>query len=602
MRSPQAVLNTLRAHSAQTGYVYQRLYRNLFNQDLFLQAYQNIYANPGNMTAGADGQTIDAMSIARINRLISSLKTEQYHPYPSRRTYIPKKNGKMRPLGIPSVDDKLVQECVRMLLEAIYEDSFEDTSHGFRPDRSCHTALLSLQNRFVRCRWFVEGDIKGFFDHIDHKVLMNLLRKRIQDERFLRLIQKFLKAGYIEEWEKHNTYSGTPQGGIISPILANIYLDQLDKYVVELKQRFDSGRKRAVRKEYARLTSRRAYLSRCIRNTTGAKREAYLLSIKQLDKILRQTKRSDPMDGCFKRLQYVRYADDFIIGVIGSKEDARCIKAEIGSFLSQQLHLELSEEKTLITKSTRKARFLGYDVRTTPYTNLAKKDVLGRYARNYGGNIHLEVPTELVRKKLLSLGAMKIQMCNGVERWRPAHRKELIARSDLSILDQYNSEVRGLCNYYSIANNRSKLHYFRYVMKYSMVRTYCCKYRCTKGKIFRKYYRNGVFGVNYVDKQGNQKLRAFWSESLKRETHSRDASVDLIHKPKGVLKRAVLAERLRRGYCEWCGKQTQELEVHHVRNLNRLPDTCEWMLFMKKINRKTLVVCEDCHKMIHSNG
>ena len=253
------------------------------------------------------------------------------------------------------------------------------------------------------------------------------------------------------------------------------------------------------------------------------------------------------------------------------KEDVRRIKAEIGSFLTQKLHLELSEEKTLVTKSTHRARFLGYDVRTTPYTNLTRKTARGCYARNYGGHVQLEVPTELVKKKLLDLGAMEICVQNGVEIWHPIHRKSLIARDNLSILDQFNGEVRGLCNYYSIANNRSKLHSFRYVMKYSMVRTYCCKYRCTKGKIFRTYYRNGVFGVNYVDKQGNQKLRAFWSESLKRETHSQGASVNLIHKPKGILKRAVLAERLRRGYCEWCGKQTQELEVQSCTESEQTP-------------------------------
>jgi len=173
------------------------------------------------MTAGVDGQTIDAMSQERIARLIEQLKGEQYHPCPARRTYIPKKNGKLRPLGVPSIDDKLVQEAARMILEAIYDDSFEDTSHGFRPGKSCHTALRQIQNRFTRCKWFVEGDIKGFFDNIDHNTLIAILRKRIKDEKFLRLIRKFLSAGYMEDNTFHETYSGAVQGGIISPILAN---------------------------------------------------------------------------------------------------------------------------------------------------------------------------------------------------------------------------------------------------------------------------------------------------------------------------------------------------------------------------------------------
>ena len=214
------------------------------------------------MTAGTDGKTIDAMSLERVDRLIAALKDESYQPKPSRRTYIPKKNGKLRPLGIPSIDDKLVQEVVRMLLESIYENSFEDTSHGFRPNKSCHTALRMIQNRFTRCKWFVEGDIKGFFDNIDHNVMIGILRKRIKDERFLRLIRKFLNAGYMEDNQVHQSYSGTPQGGIISPILANIYLDQFDKYMAEFKKRFDRGNKRAVNVEYRKLSDKRIRLKR----------------------------------------------------------------------------------------------------------------------------------------------------------------------------------------------------------------------------------------------------------------------------------------------------------------------------------------------------
>ena len=260
VRNPDNVLNSLKSHANDKGYCYRRLYRNLFNQDFFLAAYQKIYAKEGNMTKGADGKTIDGMSIERITALIQALKTEEYKPAPSRRVYIPKKNGKQRPLGIPSVEDKLVQEVVRMLLEGIYESSFANTSHGFRPNRSCHTALSMIQKRYTGTKWFIEGDISGFFDHIDHEVLISILRKRIGDERFLRLIRKFLKAGYLEEWKFHNTYSGTPQGGIISPILANIYLDQLDQYMNELKKKFDRGTKRKTSPEYAKIARRKRTL------------------------------------------------------------------------------------------------------------------------------------------------------------------------------------------------------------------------------------------------------------------------------------------------------------------------------------------------------
>ena len=194
MRNPEIVLNTLCQHSKVSDYKFERLYRILFNKEMFFIAYQRIYAKPGNMTPGTDGQTIDQMSIGRIERLIETLRNESYKPHPAKRVYIPKKNGKMRPLGIPSFDDKLVQEVTRMILETIYEDGFSNTSHGFRPKRSCHTALLTIKREYTGTKWFIEGDIKGFFDNISHEVLINILREKIEDERFIRLIRKFLRA------------------------------------------------------------------------------------------------------------------------------------------------------------------------------------------------------------------------------------------------------------------------------------------------------------------------------------------------------------------------------------------------------------------------
>ncbi len=311
MRNPENVLNSLREHSAQSNYSYDRLYRILYNQDFLLMAYQNIYANKGNMTAGVDGQTIDAMSLDRIDKIINNLKEEKYHPNPARRTYIPKKNGKMRPLGIPSIDDKLVQEAMRMILEAVYDDSFEDTSHGFRPGKSCHTALRQIQNRFTRCKWFVEGDIKGFFDNIDHNVMIEILRKRIKDEKFLRLIRKFLNAGYMEDNAYHSTYSGAVQGGIISPILANIYLDQFDKYMKKYKEDFDRGKKRAILKSYTKMGDKRHRIVEKIQKETNSEKKSLLIKeLKEHDAVYHSMPRSNAMDDTFRRIQYTRYADD----------------------------------------------------------------------------------------------------------------------------------------------------------------------------------------------------------------------------------------------------------------------------------------------------
>ena len=600
MRNPENVLNSLQKHSNSKDYTYNRLYRNMFNRNLFLQAYQNIYSKQGNMTVGTDGKTIDAMSIERIDRIINTLKDESYKPVPARRIYIPKKNGKLRPLGISSIDDKLVQEVVRMLLEAIYEDSFEEISHGFRPNKSCHTALRQIQNKFTRCKWYVEGDIKGFFDNIDHEIMINILRIRIKDERFINLIRKFLNAGYMEQKELHQSYSGTPQGGIISPILANIYLDQFDKYMAEYKKKFDLGEKRAYNAEYKKMAEKRHSLVKSLKRSKSKEKSEMLLNkIQELDKKHKSIPCKDPMDNNFKRLQYIRYCDDFIIGIIGSKEDAKKVKEEIGQFIQNKLHLELSNEKTLITKATNKARFLGYDIRVTPKSNLTKKTKRGIKARNYGGHVMLEVPTELIQKKLIELKSMRIEVQNNTEIWKPIHRGDLTGRNDLSILDQYNGEIRGFCNYYSIANNRSKLHKFRYIMEYSFYRTMACKYRTSVRKIIAKFRINKDIGIKYQDNKGNEKVRMLWKGSLAKDLRPLGAEADTIHKPKSILKRPKLADRLNSNRCEWCGKHTKKLEVHQVRTLKELDEKEDWARFMKKINRKTLVVCKDCHSKIH---
>jgi group II intron reverse transcriptase/maturase len=240
MRNPIEVLNNLSEKSKNPEYRFERLYRNLYNPEFYLLAYKNIYANKGSMTPGINNLTIDGMSSKRIERLIASLKAHTYQPSPARREYIAKENSdKKRPLGIPSGDDKLVQEVVRMILESMYEPTFSDSSHGFRPHKSCHTALMKIQNTFTGAKWFIEGDIQACFDSFDHHVLVEILRKRINDEAFIALMWKFLKAGYMEQWEYHKTYSGTPQGSGISPILANIYLHELDKHIEpEFPKRF----------------------------------------------------------------------------------------------------------------------------------------------------------------------------------------------------------------------------------------------------------------------------------------------------------------------------------------------------------------------------
>ena len=601
MEKSERVLKALSDHSQSSDYKYERLYRYLFSEEMFAVAYQRIYAKQGNMTPGTDGKTIDEMSLERIERLIVSLKDESYQPHPARRVYIPKKNGKKRPLGIPSFEDKLVQEVVRLLLEAIYEGHFEGTSHGFRPHRSCHTALGMIQKSFAGAKWFIEGDIKGFFDNIDHNVLISILRERISDERFLRLIRKFLNAGYVEDWKYNKTYSGTPQGGIISPMLANIYLDKFDKYIKEYAAKFRKGDRRSINPEYWRLNNKKNWLKKKLQKTSDEQiRKSYLYEIAQLSKQMLSTPHKDAMDADFRRMQYVRYADDFLISVIGSKSECETIKADITQFMREQLKLELSDEKTLITHAQDKAKFLGYEIFIRK-SDAVKRNKDGVLKRDFNGAVVLTLNSAVIQKKLTEYNALEVRNIDGKDIWWSKPRRYMTPMKPEDILAQYNAETRGLYNYYSLAANVSKeCASFAFIMKMSMFKTLGWKLNTSARKVRQKYQKDKDFIIPYNDAKGKQKYRVFYNEGFKKRNAQFDVDYDKLPQTMYVPYPS-LVERLKDGRCELCGKEGKVV-MHHVRTLTKLKGNNEWEKLMLKRHRKTLVVCEDCNSMIQNYG
>ena len=601
MEKSERVLKALSDHSQSSDYKYERLYRYLFSEEMFAVAYQRIYAKQGNMTPGTDGKTIDEMSLERIERLIVSLKDESYQPHPARRVYIPKKNGKKRPLGIPSFEDKLVQEVVRLLLEAIYEGHFEGTSHGFRPHRSCHTALGMIQKSFAGAKWFIEGDIKGFFDNIDHNVLISILRERISDERFLRLIRKFLNAGYVEDWKYNKTYSGTPQGGIVSPILANIYLDKFDKYIKEYAAKFRKGDRRSINPEYWRLNNKKNRLKQKLQKTSDEQmRKSYLYEIAQLSKQMLSTPHKDAMDADFRRMQYVRYADDFLISVIGSKSECETIKADITQFMREQLKLELSDEKTLITHAQDKAKFLGYEIFIRK-SDAVKRNKDGVLKRDFNGAVVLTLNSAVIQKKLTEYNALEVRNIDGKDIWWSKPRRYMTPMKPEDILAQYNAETRGLYNYYSLAANVSKeCASFAFIMKMSMFKTLGWKLNTSARKVRQKYQKDKDFVIPYNDAKGKQKYRVFYNEGFKKRNAQFDVDYDKLPQTMYVPYPS-LVERLKDGRCELCGKEGKVV-MHHVRTLTKLKGNNEWEKLMLKRHRKTLVVCEDCNSMIQNYG
>lgn len=608
LRNPTEILKILNEKSKDKSYRFQRLYRNLYNPEFYYLAYNNICTGKGSMTAGVDGQTIDGMSSERITKLIASLKDYSYQPQPAKRIYIAKKNSnKMRPLGIQSAEDKLLQEVVRMILESIYEPNFSPNSHGFRPNRSCHTALKHIDINFKGAVWFIEGDIRACFDSFDHHVLVNTIRERIADEHFIALIWKFLKAGYMEQWTYHKTYSGTPQGSGISPILANIYLDNLDRFIEEYKFSFDRGEnnKRKVNSEYVRARENRNRLEADYKTRWYEADEETRLrmerDIRSAQADMFRTPYYAACDEGYKRMYYCRYADDFIISVIGSKQDAVRMKEAIGHFLADKLKLTLSEEKTKITHTSDFARFLGYDI-CISHSKSLKYDRNGVAKREYSGRIMMYVPREKWEGKLKDYQAFRIDKDeNGKEKWRTLHRGKLINYTDIDIITKYNSEIRGLYNYYRLAHNVSVLNKFAFIMEYSMYKTFACKYRSTVSKMIDKYSINGVFSVPYDTKAG-RKYCEFYHDGFKRVKQtliSVDTLSEYIKKYKNPNSNAA---RIKRGICELCGMKTDNIYMYHVRRLKDLTGDNPWEVIMRGKRRKSLAVCKPCFEVIHDNN
>ena len=609
MRDPIAVLKSLTEKSKDESYKFQRLYCNLYNPEFYYLALKNIYANKGAMTPGADGITLDCFSEKRIARIIESLKNHSYQPKPARREYIPKKSNpkKNRPLGIPSGDDKLIQEVVRMVLESIFEPTFSNRSHGFRPKKSCHTALRQIQNTFTGAHWFVEGDIEACFDSFDHHVLTDLLRRRIDDEAFIGLIWKFLKSGYMEQWTYHRTYCGTPQGSGISPIIANIYLNELDKFMEAFKKSFDMGS--SVGRKLTHEYHAAAYQIYKYRNAGNAvwseldndERKKRAKTLKALRRVQQSATATEPKDSGYKAIQYTRYADDFIVGVIGSKTDAEQVKTAIRDFLSDKLKLKLSDTKTKITHTSNRARFLGYDI-TVSRDQTVKKKANGTMQRTNSYVVRLLVPREKWVGKLLEYQAMKITTTSsGKERFKALHRGKLNNKTDIDILSAYNSEIRGLYNFYSIANDAWKIGRFANVMKHSMLKTFAIKYRTNVNRIKARFIKNGQFTVTYETKSGKKEAVYYNGGFERKKEPSLFADINILPAYKKYERANSLRDRIKRGECELCGKKTDNIELHQVKRLKDLTGAEPWEAAMLKRRRKTLAVCPDCHAIIHPN-
>jgi group II intron reverse transcriptase/maturase len=589
-------LEHLRRLNSNRQWVNYEVYRLMYKEDLYILAYERIKSKPGNMTPGTDEETLDGFSLEAIREIIHDMKTEQFRFKPVRTTFIPKANGKMRKLGIPCVRDKVVQEVMRMILEAIYDSPhgpyFQETSHGFRPNHSCHTALRAFREKWSAVNWLIEGDIRACFDELDFHTLVSLLHKKIHDQRFLNLIWKLLKAGYMDlHGIKRESLIGSPQGSLVSPILANAYLHELDEFIEGLQEELEKGEEKHRDPTYQRLSKKKARMA-----TKGETRTKEFRAIVKLMRTLPSRQVQDPE---YIRIRYLRYADDWLVGVNGSHALAEEIKERIKGFLWDRLKLTLSEEKTCITNArTEEAFFLGTTLKIGNGGKAKVKQMTNWTGKTFkrrttGWETVMKAPLPRLVKRLSDRGSC-------------TKEGEPIPKSGWAFLDAdqivslYSSINRGIQNYYRFADNWGQLNRIQYILHYSLAKTLARKYQISMTKVFKRFGKQMTIRVTGKDGKKDREVGFYlnhdWTKRRNAFQDGRHPDIDLVRTAMQMRTRSKLGKP-----CCICGDGGQ-IAMHHVRHIRKLSHkriATGFTRILRAINRKQIPVCRECHVKIH---
>ena len=555
----------------------KNLHSMVYDVDLLHIAYDLLKSKSGNMTPGIIPETLHGMSQEVLLVLSEQLKNESFQFKPSKRVYIPKASGGLRPLSIAPPRDKIVQQAIKSILESIFEPIFLECSHGFRPNRSCHTALNEVRRTFTPSAWVIEGDIEKCFDSIDHSLLMAIIEAKILDRRFTNLIRKALKAGYLEFNVLNTNIAGTPQGSIVSPILANIFLHQLDVFIESLIAGFNKGNRPGISEAYKRI--RPEYRKAIYHND--------ITKVRNLTNIIKKIDYTDYSDPNYKRLTYVRYADDWLVGVRGSYNDALEIKSKITEFC-REISLKVSESKTKITSLSKdKALFLGVHITRS---NQNTYYIMKRFnrAKRQALQLRFQAPIQNIVARFHKQGFMKDQ--------KPIPKFIWMSNQHRTIIGLYNSMLRGYLNYYSFVNN-----YGPFVSRIMLVlKSSCCKLLAAKysmktmASVYKKFGKN----LTAPALKDREKPLPFVKPSYKLTLKFKIGISPVINTPR---IRDISKASLQGLVCQVCGSDYR-VEMHHIRKMKDLNPNISFVdKLMAKRNRKQIPLCRKCHMLKHHN-
>jgi group II intron reverse transcriptase/maturase len=568
-------------------FVFNNLIEIISNKETLILAYELIKSNPGSMALGPTKETLDSLTVDWVEKTSRQLMAGKYYFTPAKRVLIQKgKKNTTHPLGISNSREKIVQKAILLVLEAIYEPIFSPHSHGCREAKGNHTALKEIKTKFSGANWIVEADISKCFDNIDHATLLNILKKKIRCEKTLALIKRALACGYIFESTIHRPKIGIPQGSVVSPILCNIYLDVLDQFLTQQKKSFDSVvEKRPRNPLLKRLTNK--INKKC---TTKEQRKKLRTQMAECYGTLN-------ID--FKRLYFVRYVDDYFIGIAGKYQDALHFKNLIKNFLLDVLKMELNMTKTKITKfSSNKVFYLGVFIRGT----YRKKKKVTKYVRKRKfitskttPRVSFHAPIQKVLENLTENGFFKRKE----SKFMPTSLGRVVNFNHGDIIRYYNSMIYGILNYFSFVDNKKSLGSIVHGLKMSAARTFALKYKSrsvkpifikygklltcpeTKAEIYipKTFARDQIFLIDV--KKAEDVIKIKWNNKL--------TNTNLL-KP-----------------CCICGS-TENIHMHHLKHVKDLKSKYAnkeidfFTLQMRAINRKQLPLCKAHHNAVHNNS
>lgn len=576
-------------------WMHRDIFRILNKDEIWIAAYENLKGNKGAETPGSTPETMDEMSLTRLKRLKSEVCSEQYKFKPVRLIYIPTKNGKRRPLGLPTANDKIVQEVMRIILEAIYEPTFVAESFGFRTGLGCHDALAHVEQKFRWVDYVIEGDIEQAYPTIDHHILVKTLEKRINDPRFIRLVWKLLRSGVLDEERITWSKTGVPQGSIVSPILANIYYHELDEFIHDIKEHLETPKSEIIKKKspaYKNLEYKINKIHQEMKKYSPQTKERILLS-KQLKLLRNERLQVDSLKHKVIRIEYVRYADDWMVGVSGDQILAFQIKDKIANFMKEELQQNLHPMKTKVTNLRKgNAHFLGYDIflpKNRPVSSYKGKGV--KTIRRGQPQLRFDIPVTKVTQRYADRGYFK-RLDTKV---RPISRASYSVLEDHVIVSHYRSIWLGLLNYYSGCTKRGRLQYIHYLLHMSCAMTLGHRHRMSCSKIFKKHGKSLKVKIPNTNKTISFPYKTSWKLSERKWLKGKMVSIPT-HRYANLISRSSLGLP-----CAICDSDEYPVEMHHVKHVRKQGFRYKgFAQQMALLNRKQIPLCKNCHKKVHA--